>query len=72
MFTYAKQQYGFVCHAREVLLNYCKTISNSDFLKENISFSRGGSIRNLLVHVANTYEFWIGKCALERTAVFTD
>jgi uncharacterized damage-inducible protein DinB len=72
MFTYAKQQYGFVCHAREVLLNYCKTISNSDFLKENISFSRGGSIRNLLVHVANTYEFWIGKCALERTVVFTD
>lgn len=68
---YVKEQYGFVRDAREVLLTYCKTISNSDYLKENGSFGRGGSIRNLLVHIANTYEFWIGKCALQKNVFFT-
>ncbi len=71
IFTYAKDQYGFVRGSRAVLLSYCQTISNSDFVKENSSFGRGGSIRNLLVHIANTYEFWIGKCALQKNLVFT-
>ncbi|MBA2745860.1 MAG: damage-inducible protein DinB [Flavisolibacter sp.] len=72
IFTYAKEQYGFVLDTRETLFNYCKSISSNDFLKENSFFGRGGSIRNLLVHIANTYEFWIGKCALEKNMVFTD
>lgn len=71
IFKYAKEQYGLVRDAREVLLTYCKTISNRDFLKENSSFGRGGSIRNLLIHVANTYEFWIGKWALAKDVAFT-
>ncbi|MBD0332653.1 MAG: DinB family protein [Chitinophagaceae bacterium] len=72
IFTVAKEQYGFVRDAREALLHYCKTISSNDLLKENSSFGRGGSIRNLLVHIANTYEFWIGKWALGKNVVFTN
>jgi uncharacterized damage-inducible protein DinB len=63
-------QYGFVKGSREVLLKYCETISAADFRTENSSFGRG-SIRNLLVHIANTYEFWIGQQALEKEMVFT-
>jgi uncharacterized damage-inducible protein DinB len=32
--------------------------------------AEGGSIRNLLVHIANTYEFWIAKWGLNKNTVF--
>lgn len=37
----------------------------------NSSFGRGGSIRNLLVHIANTYEFWIAKHGLKQNIDFS-
>jgi uncharacterized damage-inducible protein DinB len=64
-------QYDYVKVSRNVLLEYCSSISNSDLKKENSSFGRG-SIRNLLVHIANTYEFWIGKYCLERDVEFAE
>lgn len=63
-------QYDLVRGSRDVLLQYCDTISTKDFCTENSSFGRG-SIRNLLVHIANTYEFWLGKQALHRDMDFT-
>ena len=65
------QQYELVRSSRQVLLDYCKTLSINDFLVENSSFGRG-SIRNLLVHVGNTYEFWIGREALKKNIRFTE
>lgn len=56
-------QYIFVQSSRQVLFDYCRSISERDFVAENSSFGRG-SIRNLLVHIGNTYEFWIGRQAL--------
>lgn len=61
---HAKIQYGFVQESRKVLFDYCQTISPDDFMNQNSSFGRGGSIRNLLVHIANTYEHWIANIAL--------
>ncbi len=66
-----RQQYTFVQGARGRLLNYCEGISDEDFVKENSSFGKG-SIRNLLVHTAATYQYWIGKCCLKREMVFTE
>lgn len=63
-------QYAFVREARGQLLQYCGLISESDFTKENSSFGRG-SIRNLLVHICNTYEYWIGKRLLDLKIEFT-
>ena len=63
-------QYDLVRGSREELLQYCETIIAADFCKENSSFGRG-SIRNLLVHIANTYEFWLGKEALQQDMVST-
>jgi uncharacterized damage-inducible protein DinB len=64
-------EYEFVKSSRQVLLEYCKTLSGKDFLIENSSFGRG-SVRNLLVHIGNTYEFWIGKHALNKNIKFTE
>ncbi len=58
-----KQQYDFVLSSRNTLLTYIGSISEQDFLTENSSFGRG-SIRNLLVHVCQTYSAWIGERAL--------
>jgi len=68
---YLNEQYELVRQCRQVLINYCQTISPSDFRKENTGFGRGGSIRNLLVHIANVYEFWIGKQALNKNLAST-
>ena len=61
------RQYEMVQSSRNVLLDYCNTISEAHFLAQHSSFGRGGSIRNLLVHIGNTYEFWIGKHALNES-----
>ena len=63
-------QYEFVKSSRQVLLDYCEGISGTDFTTENSSFGRG-SIRNLLVHIGNTYEFWLGRHALNLEMNFT-
>lgn len=63
-------QYDWVKGSRKVLLQYCDDISATDFCTENSSFGRG-SIRNLLVHIANAYEFWLGQQALKKDMVFT-
>jgi len=69
--TFCKQQYEFVRESRAVLFSYCKTISEKHFITENNFFGRGGSIRNLLVHIANTYEFWIAQQSLNREVIFS-
>lgn len=63
-------QYNWVRESREVLLQYCATISAADFRKEDSSFGRE-SIRNLLVHTANTYVFWLGHQALQKEMDFS-
>ena len=68
---YMREQYELIRESRKVLFDYCKTISAVDFLNENNSFGRGGSIRNLLTHIANTYEFWIVKIGMSKTIEFT-
>lgn len=69
---YIRKQYAYVQESRKILFDYCRTISVKDFCRESSSFGRGGSIRNLLVHIANTYEFWIAKAALGRAVDFAE
>lgn len=61
----AKQQYEWVKDSRRVLFGYCRTISPEHFVDQNTTFGRGGSMRNLLVHIANTYQFWIANTGLQ-------
>lgn len=68
---YALKQYEFVQESRNVLSKYCQTIRPDDFIDQNFSFGRGGSIRNLLVHIINTYEFWIAGIALKKDVIYS-
>ena len=70
--VYAKAQYEFVKESRSVLFEYCKTISPEDFVNQNTSFGRGGSMRNLLVHIASTYEYWIASIALKKNINYAE
>lgn len=69
---YIRKQYAYVQESRNVLFDYCKTISTEIFIKQNTSFGLEGSIRNLLVHIANTYEFWIAQVALSKEVAFAN
>lgn len=62
-------QYSQIKSARSVLFDYCETMSPQAFLTENSSFGRG-SVRNLLVHNANTYIGWLGIRALKHNRPF--
>ena len=70
--SFLKSQYELVQQSRKVLFDYCEKISEKEFVAENTAFGRGGSIRNLLIHIANTYEFWIVKNALKKEKIFTE
>ncbi len=66
------EQYKLVQESRAVLFDFCKTLSAADLLFENPSFGRGGNIRNLLVHIVNTYEFWIANKTFKKNIPFTE
>lgn len=72
MSGYIKEQYEYVKDSRNILFEYCKTISPEDFINQNTSFGRGGSMRNLLVHIANTYEYWIANLALKKNLKYAE
>jgi uncharacterized damage-inducible protein DinB len=67
-----EDQYQLVRESRTVVFKYCESISPADFTKSVDIFGRGGSIRNLLTHNANTYKFWIGQQILNREMIFSE
>jgi len=68
---FTEEQYEMVKGSRNVLFDYCKTISNEDFVNQNNSFGRGGRMRNILVHIVNTYEYWIANLTLKNEIVYS-
>ncbi|TSB45953.1 DinB family protein [Alkalicoccobacillus porphyridii] len=57
-------QYNWIQKTRETLFQYCESLPEEDYVKELESFG-GDSIRNLHAHVAECYQIWLGKRALE-------
>ncbi|MCF8238796.1 MAG: DinB family protein [Saprospiraceae bacterium] len=62
---FARTQYDLVRSARQVLLDYCATLSPEDFVRQAPGFGKGGSVRHLLVHNIHCYEHWIARRALQ-------
>jgi len=56
-----RSQYALTRETRLVLFDYCSTVSSEHFVTEVDGFGRGGSMRKLLVHIATTYQYWMGK-----------
>lgn len=52
-------QYALVQSARGALLDYCATLAPPDFTAPVPTFNNS-SLRDLLVHVANAYQNWLG------------
>ena len=69
---YSKLQYALVKDSRKVLFEYCRTIEATDFLNQNSSFGRGGSMRNLLVHIATTYQYWVANTTLLKNIPYAE
>ena len=58
-------QYQLTRDARSVLIEYCKSISQENFIRSHPDVGNGGSIRNLLVHINNSYHGWMKKFAFQ-------
>jgi uncharacterized damage-inducible protein DinB len=68
-------QYQLTCNARSVLIAYCTSIPQDDFVRSHPQVGNGGSIRNLLVHINNSYHSWLSRFALKepfQKRVYTD
>ncbi|MEZ4874698.1 MAG: DinB family protein [Flavobacteriaceae bacterium] len=66
-----EQQYQHITSSREVLLNYCKTLSQKALLEKLEGFGNA-NIHYLLLHIANCYKFWIASQALQRETSFLE
>jgi uncharacterized damage-inducible protein DinB len=64
-------QYELVKHSRKILLDYCSKIKSDDLINDVEGFGRG-SIRNLLVHIMNTYQYWLGSFGLKKNDPFLE
>ena len=56
-------QYELTRDARSVLIDYVGSMSQDNFIRSHPEVGNGGSIRNLLVHINNSYHGWIMKFA---------
>ncbi|WP_404469515.1 DinB family protein [Sutcliffiella horikoshii] len=66
-----QSQYDWIRRTRETLFQYCEGMSNEDYLKE-IEIFGGDSIRDLHVHIATCYHFWLGTHGLGKSIAKTD
>lgn len=55
--------YGWVKDTRKGLLDYCSELTPAAFVQEDAAIGHG-SIRNLLLHMADCYTYWLAGFAL--------
>jgi uncharacterized damage-inducible protein DinB len=60
-----KEQYNLISGSREVLLGYCGTLKPGDLTKGIESFNKS-SVMYMLLHIANTYLFWLKRFAADQ------
>jgi len=66
-----RQQYGYVKESRQILQEFCMKLSAEDFIRPSSTLNNK-SVRDLFVHTANTYQFWIGKYGLQQDMTYTE
>lgn len=64
-------QYALVQDARAVLLDYCATLNPAYFTAPVAAFN-ASSPRDLLTHVINCYQHWLGAVALAQPSSFLE
>jgi uncharacterized damage-inducible protein DinB len=63
--------YDWVRRTREVLFEYTDSLPNEVYTLEHPDFAYG-SIRNIHVHVAGCYQYWVGTMGLQQTIGYVD
>ena len=69
--TICTAQYAYVQSSRRVLLDYLATLHHEDWLRRHTAFGRG-SVRDLLIHIVNTYRYWICHFGLRQDVVYAE
>lgn len=69
MIELLREQYRCIVSSRSTLLDYVSGMSENDFIRSSPAFGHG-SVRNLLVHICDTYLLWIGERALKQGREF--
>lgn len=69
MEMFLQKQYHMVTSSRAVVLAYIAQMSDQDFISSSPAFGRG-SVRNLIVHICDTYLFWIADRTFKNTQTF--
>jgi len=64
-----EQQYELVKGSREVVFQFCEKFSPEEYTKEINGIGRG-SVRNLQVHIAYTYIYWLAEFAMKQSPSF--
>lgn len=71
MIDLLKQQYNFICSAREVELSFLKGFSDAQLI-DPVSAFNNKTLIYFAVHINQVYIHWIGKFALESDMAYID
>jgi uncharacterized damage-inducible protein DinB len=63
-------QYQLIKDSRRIVFDFCESLKQDDLVKEVENFGRG-SIRNLLVHIENAYDFWLKDFVFQKKFLYT-
>jgi uncharacterized damage-inducible protein DinB len=65
MTSIPQSQYELVRQSRKVVMDHFRAFTPETYIQRVEYFGRGGSIRNLQVHIANTYIYWLANFGLK-------
>lgn len=63
-------QYELVKSSREVVLAYCEAMNPEHYTTQVDNFGKGGTIRHLQMHIANTYIYWLDYFGMNNKPVY--
>lgn len=66
---WAGKQYDLVVDAREVIFNFCESMSPHDYTKQ-VEYFGQGNIRKTQAHIVDAYIHWIANYALNKSAPY--
>jgi uncharacterized damage-inducible protein DinB len=67
-----QHQYQLVKSSREVVLSYCEAMLPQHYTTQVENFGRGGTIRQLQMHTANTYLHWLLYFGMKQQPTYYD
>lgn len=67
-----KHQYQLIKTSREIVFTYCESMQPQHYMGQVENFGRGGTMRHIHSHIANTYLFWLDMFAQNNSPAYTN